>query len=153
MIKIMFVCTGNICRSAMAEYLMKKKLALTRLEDKIRVYSCGTYAYTGDLPTYEAMSVMKSNYGIDMSTHVATALIDSQIDDMDLIFCMTDAHKETLMLRCKNLQDRIFVLKEYVGLTGDISDPYGYGLDAYEKCITEIEKCLDLLIIKEFRRD
>ena len=56
--KIMFVCTGNICRSAMADFLLKNKLKELGLEGKCKVLSAGTYAYDGDVSTYEAISVM-----------------------------------------------------------------------------------------------
>ena len=68
---IMFVCTGNICRSAMAEFLFKKKISERGLLGNVKICSAGTYAYDGDVPTYEGLSVMKSFYGIDMSNHKA----------------------------------------------------------------------------------
>ncbi len=56
--KIMFICTGNICRSAMAEAIMKNKLVGTDLESKFDVCSAGTYAETGAHSTYEAIEAM-----------------------------------------------------------------------------------------------
>ena len=150
MINIMFVCTGNICRSAMAEKLLKKKLQDLGMSQKVEAYSCGTYAEADDTPTYEATTVMMKKYGIDMTSHRATPIRDSKIYDMDLILCMTNSHKNTLKLVCPDLVDRIFLLREYAGLDGEISDPYGGTIKVYEECINDIEKCLDLLIKKEF---
>lgn len=150
MIKIMFVCTGNICRSAMAEYLLKQKLIDKGMAQKVEVSSCGTYAETNESSTYEAITTMKKVYGIDMQMHRATRLRDSKIYEMDLILCMTNSHKNTLLMTCPDLDKKIFLLKEYVGLEGDVDDPYGYALDVYNKCAEEINNCLDLLVEKEF---
>lgn len=148
--KIMFVCTGNICRSAMADFLLKNKLKELCLEGKCKVLSAGTYAYDGDVSTYEAISVMNKEYGIDMSAHRATAIRNSEIEDMDLVLCMTNSHKHTLDMLYPHMENKIFLLKEYVGSQGEIADPYGYGFDVYRNCANEIDNCLDLLINKEF---
>ena len=66
--KIMFICTGNICRSAMAHRLLEQKLKENNIDD-IEVYSCGIYAQNGDTPTYESTKVMKKQYKIDMQKH------------------------------------------------------------------------------------
>ena len=84
MMKIMFICTGNICRSAMAEKLLKKKADEKKRTD-IEVYSCGVYAPNGDISTYEAKEVMKDEYDIDMINHRATNITNSNIKGMDLI--------------------------------------------------------------------
>ena len=76
--KIMFICTGNICRSAMAEWLLKEKAKEAGRKD-IEVYSCGVYAEDGDVSTYEAKKVMQDEYGIDMSKHRATNIRNSKI--------------------------------------------------------------------------
>ena len=148
--KIMFVCTGNICRSAMADYLLKNKLEEHGLQDKCTVLSAGTYAYDGEVSTYEAISVMNEEYGIDMTSHRATAVRSSDIADMDLVLCMTNSHKSTLDMMHPEMKNKIYLLKEYVGGQGEISDPYGYGFDVYRECAKEIDKCIDLLITKEF---
>ena len=62
--KIMFVCTGNICRSAMADFLFRKKLENLDLLNNVHVCSAGTYAYPGDIPTYDGIKVMKNIYDI-----------------------------------------------------------------------------------------
>lgn len=147
---IMFVCTGNICRSAMAEFLFKKKISERGLLGNVKICSAGTYAYDGDVPTYEGLSVMKSFYGIDMSNHKATPIRNADVQEMDLILCMTYSHKSTLDMMYPEIKNRIFLLKEYVNAGHEIDDPYGYGMDIYKSCAKEIDECLDLLLEKEF---
>ena len=84
--KIMFICTGNICRSAMAHWLMVKKLEELNIKN-IEVYSCGIYAQDGDTSTYEAKSVMEE-YGVNLNKHRATNIRNSNIKQMDLILCI-----------------------------------------------------------------
>ncbi len=69
-LKIMFICTGNICRSAMAHWLLKKKLEEKNVKN-VEVYSSGIYAVQGDTSTYEAIEVMEE-YGVDLKRHRAT---------------------------------------------------------------------------------
>ena len=147
--KIMFVCTGNICRSAMAEYLLRDKLEKLSLQDKIKVYSSGISAYAGDIPTYEAVSVMKKLYNIDMTSHRATPSRYADVEGMDLILWMTRSHVSSLKLMYPNMSNKIFLLNDYVSNGTDISDPWGYGIDVYTKCIKEIDESLELLLKKE----
>lgn len=149
---IMFVCTGNICRSAMAHYLLVKKLEDAKRED-IKVYSCGIYAETGDGPTTEALNVMK-NWGIDISKHRAINIRNSNIREMDLILCATNSHKIAVLNMYPELEGKVYTLKEYVGYNKeyhkkiDLDDPWGYGEDVYRFCALEIDDCLELLLKK-----
>lgn len=145
----MFVCTGNICRSAMAEKLLKKKVLEKKIADKFLICSAGIYAYTGDMSTYEAIKIMNDEYKIDLSSHKATAIRESKIEDMDLILCMTKSHKNSLTSIYPNLVDRVFLIKEYIGLSGEVADPYGGTLKIYSECAKELNEYLDLLLIKE----
>lgn len=112
--KIMFVCTGNICRSAMAEKLLEKKVKENNLD--IEVYSCGTYAENGDYSTLEAIEVM-NEYGVDMKTHRATNIRKSNIEQMDLILCATRNHKNMVLNLYPKLEGKVYTMKEYVGDT------------------------------------
>lgn len=148
--KIMFVCTGNICRSAMADFLFKNKLEKLGLQGKCKVLSAGTYAFDGDFSTYDAIKVMENEYGIDMTSHRATAIRNSKIEEMDLVLCMTNSHKYTLEMLYPDMVNKFFLLKDYVGKPGEISDPYGYGYEVYKECAKEISDCIEMLINKEF---
>ena len=112
--KIMFICTGNICRSAMADWLLKQKIKDKNIKD-IEVYSCGVYAEYGDTPTWEAKRVMMDEYSIDMSQHRATNIRNSNIEKMDLILCATSRHKRAVLGAYPELEGKVFTMKEYVG--------------------------------------
>lgn len=143
----MFICTGNICRSAMAHWLLKKKLEERNIKN-VEVYSAGIYADSGDMSTHEAIEVMEE-YGVDLKKHRATKVQNSNIKDMDIILCMTLSHKRDLIYMYPELKEKIYTLKEYVkdeknGV--EIRDPWGYDIVTYRFCASEIDACLDKLI-------
>ena len=149
--KIMFICTGNICRSAMAEAMLKKMLQENKKEN-IEVYSSGLSADNGDIPTQNAIDVMKE-YGIDLKNHRAVNINYSNIKEMDLILCATLSHKLFVIRLYPELKDKIFTLKEYVEQKDDIygidiKDPWGYNIETYRECAKEIEIALKKLIEK-----
>ena len=145
--KIMFICTGNICRSAMAHKLFEKKLQDNNIKN-VEVYSCGIYAQDGDMATYNAEEVMEE-YGVDMKSHRATNIRSSKIEEMDLILCATLSHKNAVIQMYPKLKDKIYTMKEY-GVKKleslDIKDPWGYDIAVYRKCASEIDICLENLI-------
>ncbi len=146
--KIMFICTGNICRSAMAEGLLRK-----RAEDEnivLEVCSAGTYAYTGDYASDSAIKVMK-DYGVDLSEHRATNISDAKLDDVDVILCATQKHKQTLMFLYPDLKQKMYTMKEYAGTAKDmtdfdIEDPWGKDYKTYKKCAIQIAECVEGII-------
>lgn len=145
--KIMFICTGNICRSAMAHRMLEK-----RLEDignkEIEVYSCGIYAENGDGSTYHAINTMK-DYNVDLSKHRATNIRNSNIEEMDLILCATNAHKQEVIYMYPNLKDKVLTMKEYVQNDTkelDIKDPWGYDSYVYTRCAEEINEVIEVLL-------
>ena len=151
--KIMFICTGNICRSAMAHWLLKQKLKDEKIEG-IEVYSCGIYAQDGDIPTYEAKRVMQDEYGIDISGHRATNIKNSKIKEMNLILCATSSHKMAVIDMYPELKEKVYTMKEYVNYNRkyhdeiDIKDPWGYDIETYRSCVAEIEECVNGILEK-----
>ena len=149
--KIMFVCSGNICRSVMAKYLLCDILEKNNLESNYEVYSSGVFAYNGQTPPKETIETMMSR-SIDVSNHRATSTDNSNIHNMDLILCMTNAQKLQLKTRYKELEPRIYTLKEYVIYDDgdnkdiDIEDPYKGSWAIYLECLRQIDICLNKLI-------
>lgn len=146
--KIMFICTGNICRSAMADGLMRK---LVKIKNKdVEVYSCGIFAEDGDKPTFNAIEAIKE-YGVDLKNHRATNIRNSKIEDMDIILCATVSHKNNVKAMYPELRDKIFTMKEYAGFDEndlDIPDPWGYDIKTYRFCASTINSCLEKIIEK-----
>ena len=130
---ITFVCTGNTCRSAMAEGLFKKLLAERVITD-ISCRSCGLAAFTGDSATPQAVEVCAER-GVDTSTHRATVFNQYILDETDVMVCMTNGHKSAVMKI--NPSFRIFVPD------GGIPDPYGGSVEVYRECADALESFLE----------
>ena len=112
--RVMFICTGNICRSAMAHVMLEKR---AKEENKnVEVHSCGVFAQNGDVSTIEAIETMKG-YGVDLKPHRATNIRNSNIENMDVILCATTSHKNNVVNMYPQLQDKIFTIKEYVRIS------------------------------------
>lgn len=152
MIKVMFICTGNICRSAMAEAIMKKEIKEKNKENEIEVYSCGTFAEDGSYASFNAIETMEY-YEIDLKSHRATNIINSKIKEMDIILCATKDHKRMVINLYPELMEKVYTMKEYADVTNegkdlDIKDPWGYGIQVFLECAREIGICIDKTLEK-----
>lgn len=151
---ILFVCTGNTCRSPMAEGIFKDMLKKNNIEN-IKVSSAGISVFPGEHANEKAIAVLKEK-GINIEEHRASQLSD-EIDNADLILTMTSGHKKIIADYFKNKtgepSTRLFTLKEFAAkiseerLTDpDIHDPYGLSYKMYEKSRDEIEKELNKIL-------
>lgn len=151
--QILFVCTGNTCRSPMAEAILRQMVAERGLEDTVEVVSAGIYPVAGDPATGGAIHAMKTLYGLDLKGHAARLLDASHLRSASVVLAMTRRHVESIREAFPDLAERVFTLKEYAGFDArhqDISDPYGTSDEAYLACAREIHdaigKSLDRLL-------
>jgi protein-tyrosine-phosphatase len=135
---ILLVCTGNICRSPLAEALLRRTLE-QRGVDGVSVTSAGTGAWDG-APASEGAYLVGLERGLDLSGHRARLLTRELVEEADLILTMARHHRA----RVDELggEGRVFVLGEYGGREGDeaeVSDPFGGDLDVYRDTCAELE--------------
>lgn len=128
--KVMFVCSGNTCRSPMAEGLFKKYLADKGATD-IEVSSAGISAFPGDEVSLNSVLALKER-NIDISNHRARQINPEMLLNTDLFVCMSDSHAAVLSRFCT--ESNIMVL--------GVNDPYMQGIEVYEKCCQQIEDAL-----------
>jgi protein-tyrosine-phosphatase len=140
--RILFVCTGNTCRSPMAEAILKNKNLET-----IEVKSAGIYAVNGSEASAHAKQVLAGK-GIDHDHH-GSLLTNQVVDWADLILTMTSSHKLAIQDQYPQSIVKVCTLKEFIGAPPsdhDVIDPYGGSLAMYEKTYRELEALIDRAI-------
>jgi protein-tyrosine-phosphatase len=139
---ILFVCSGNVCRSPMAAGLMLRKLTSERLETHHKVMSAGIWALDGNPASENARAVMAER-GIDISDHIAHTVTANDVAEADLILVMSQEHAEVLRNTWPQYDWKLHRLAEMSGRRKDISDPYGRAVNAYRDCADTISDYID----------
>ena len=136
--RILFVCSGNTCRSPMAEGIFNKKAPEHRL-DAI-AFSAGVSAFPGMPVTEHAVEAAREK-GADISAHTARQVNEELLKSCSVALCMTAGHAMALRAAFPDYADKIRLLSRR-----DISDPFGGTLADYERAADEIEEAIDALI-------
>ena len=132
--KILFVCTGNTCRSPMAEGIFRKMLEDKGIEN-VECSSAGLFAMTGDEPSLNAVKACE-RFAVDISSHRARRITAYILDETDKFVCMTKEHAASLSM---------YVPSEKVSVLGEgVPDPYGGNLEEYIICANSIKKALEV---------
>ena len=145
--KILFVCSGNQCRSPMAEallqdmgrkdYWMKSQCAF--------VTSAGTLNI-GQVPaTDEAIQVMHEK-GLDIGSHRTRHIDRDIIGWADIILVMADMHKRYILEHFPDAKHKVHLLTEFVGEKGDVLDPIGCPIETYRRCAEQISPLIDKML-------
>ena len=143
-VKFLFICTGNTCRSPMAERMFRKYLAeksgceVDRLNEKgYKVSSAGTMGIIDSPATIEAITACAAK-GIDIENHKSSALSEKVIKDSDLIFAMTQAHRQWVVATDGEAANKCVLLAK----GEEIPDPIGQSQHVYNECAEMIEKAI-----------
>lgn len=142
---LLFVCTGNTCRSPMAAALFNRYAT----DSGCRALSAGVAASDGFPASEQAVEVMRLQYGLDLAAHQSRAVTAGMVAQADLVLAMTEAHKQLLLRLFPQQKEKVATLAEAAGQSGqDVSDPFSGGYQQYARTAAE----LDVLVRKLVER-
>ena len=140
--KVWLVCTGNTCRSPMAEGIFKQLLQEKKVQHFV-IFSAGIAALEGFAATSQAIDTAK-NFGIDISPHIAKKVTPERLKEADLILVMAPEHYQYIVQLDSNLTSKTYLLKAFPQKEVDekylIKDPLGGDDETYYKCFFELEE-------------
>ncbi len=145
---VLFVCTGNSCRSVMAEYLLKAQLIG---REDVEVISAGTSVLFKSTASQETLSVLRER-GINAAIHISRPLGRIMLRKADLIFVMTRAHRTQVLDHVPYVEKRVYLLKEFchqpsgAEMDLDVPDPIGQPHAAYQECLLMINEAVEKIV-------
>ena len=148
MIKVLFVCLGNICRSPSGEAVLNAKLEEHGLQDQVEVDSAGTSGYHTGEPADSRMQTHAQKRGYNLSS-ISRQIRSVDYDDFDFIIAMDQSNYRNLLNMAKTSEHRskVALMTEFSEkLDGDVPDPYYGGSMAFERVLDILEDCMEGLI-------
>ena len=143
---ILFVCTGNTCRSPLAEGFLKKLLERNSLCE-MEIGSAGLTALPGSPASFHSVRVALEN-SVSLEEHQARLVTPELIDNAGLIVVMEPGHQKQLLDLYPKVSDKIYLLRHFARYGSQergIHDPYGHNLEAYRFCFEDIKECVQSL--------
>ncbi|WP_139980095.1 low molecular weight protein-tyrosine-phosphatase [Nocardioides litoris] len=141
--RVGMVCLGNICRSPVADTVLRAKVAEAGLDDRVEVDSCGTGGWHVGDPMDERAAASLAAAGYDGSRHRAQQWAERWLDDHDLLLAMDAANLRDVGGRT----DRVWLLRDLDPAgPGDVPDPYYGGDDGFREVLAMVERCCDVLV-------
>ncbi len=140
---VYFICTGNTCRSPMAEAILRSKEI-----GNVTVRSAGIHAQEGQPISLHAKTLIEE--AAMPYTPQSNVVSSEGLEWADVVLTMTETHKMELLYRYPTMQDKTFTLKSFVEFKsgGDVRDPFGGNLDTYRQTFMELSNVMDQLELK-----
>jgi tRNA threonylcarbamoyl adenosine modification protein (Sua5/YciO/YrdC/YwlC family) len=142
---VLFVCTGNSCRSVMAQGYLQKRLKEKGRTD-VDVLSAGILGLNNMGPTFETRQVLKRE-GINVDDHTSTKVTARMVKKSDIILVMEKMHEERIAELAPQARTRVFLLKEFAKIqdsgSTSIEDPIGNSLEFYERTFDIIKEAVN----------
>ena len=149
MVKVLFVCMGNICRSPTAEGVFRHKVSKAGLEDQIHIDSAGTIAYHEGHPPDQRAQKAALKRGIDLGSQRARKVSGEDFEKFDLVIAMdSDNHYELEMICPQGYEDRLHMFLKFAQNTREteVPDPYYGGSGGFETVLDLIEDASEGLL-------
>jgi protein-tyrosine-phosphatase len=146
---ILFVCTGNTCRSPMAQAMLAARLSGPARE-RIVVGSAGTHAAQG-MPASENTRAVLAAAGLGLEEHRSRPVTSRLLDETDLVLAISREHRQAVVALNPGAAERTFVLSEFLASPGEdeslaVHDPIGGSLEIYEETFRRIGAHLDRVL-------